>query len=512
MSLNGSPKYNRKATEKFVKNYKEIWNKEKGLNEFHLNEDPDTYKEEKKRIQRELDEKYLVKNIGASSDIKTGAISKRNEKGNSIKLSEVLRKKSLDQMIFKSTQNKIERARKFSEGDPKSDFSVSEMNELAKEVYTIKDQDVRNKFAEELINIQTKINTQNKFNDYVGTSSNIKTGIISKRDGKGNFVKMSDRLKQESKDQRDLLNFSKDNIELNKLDPNLINPLEKFKINKKEKEVPTLGNNKEDKNKIEKLSKKGVGMTWPTPNKKVASYIERLFTANLDKGEHWKLVGEFSKDLAKKGSEYLITTPLGIEKNRKKIKDEIEKVMDYPGFEELIKNDKFMKKNKIKKPYQLSSLLEKLQEPGFDLFKEEQDKLKNNEKKIIKKAIDIFNYYKTTPEYLDDKNEDDEEKADAETSKKNKKLSKRLNRLASNIDQEDLKKKKRDIQGIREKADFRNFIETLENSSGLTVTNEEEYKNFIERALIKIREDNLMSRGQVRDIEDYISKSEAKAA
>lgn len=435
MSLNGSPKYN-------PKDFKEIWNKKSGLNESGSNEDLKDYEEEKKRIEKEQDRKYLIKNLGASSNINTGEITKIDKKGNSVELSKDLKRKSLDQMVFKSTQNKIERARKFSEADPGSDFSVSEFNELAKEVYTIKDESIRNKFAEELINIQTKINTLN---------------------------------------------------------------IQEVNNSKKETIVKEL----EPENKIDKLSKKGVGMTWPTQNKKVASYIERLCTADLSKGEHWSLVKEFGKDLGKKGSEYLITTPLGIEKNRKKIKDEIEKVMDYLGFEELIHNDKFMKKNNIKKPYQLSSLLEKLQEPGFDLFKDEKDKLKNDEKKIIKKAIDLFNYYKSTPEYMDDKNEAEEEKADTEARKKNKNLSKRLNRLVRSVNIEDLKKKKRDIVGIREKADFREFIETLENSTGLSVIDEEEYKQFIERALIKIREDNLLSRGQVREIEDYILKSKA---
>lgn len=432
MSLNGSPKYNWKGAKEYIKDTNKEMGKKAALEQFNIVRDSEEFKEheiERKKKLQEQDEKYLV-----------GLNSRKTE----IKPEQIKQQENLKD--FKSIQDKIERAKKFSEGDPESDFSVSEMNELAKDIYTIKDESIRNIFAEELINIQTTINKRNTVENQ--------------------YSKPEENLEEESN----------------------------------------------SKNKIEKLRKKGVGMTWPTPNKKVASYIERLFTADLSKGEHWDLVKEFSKDLAKKGSEYLITTPLGIEKNRKKIKDEIEKVMDYPGFEELIKNDKFMKRNKIKKPYQLSSLLEKLQEPGFDLFKDEQDKLKNEEKKIIKKAIDIFNYYKSTPEYLDDKNEDDEEKADVEARKKNRKLSKRLNRLASVVDKEDLKKKKRDIVGIREKADFRDFIETLEKTSGLEITEEEEYKKFIERALTKIREEELLSRGQVRDIEDYISKSEAKAA
>jgi hypothetical protein len=487
MSLNGAPKYNQKGVKEYIKDTSRDLGKKAALEQFNLIRDTEVFKEyekERKEKLKEQDEKYLV-----------GLNSKKTE----IKQEPVKQQESLG---FKSIENKIKEAIKFSEGNQESNFSVSEFNELAKEVYTIKDENVRNKFAEELINIQTRINTQNSLvkeipNEYVGAYSNTTTGAISQRDIKtGKFTTLSEGLKQESKDQIDLLNYSK-NIKY-KLDPNLVNPLEKFKRNKNEKE-----------NEIEKLSKKGVGITWPTQNKKVASYIERLFTADLSKGEHWDLVKEFGKDLGRKGSEYLITTPFGIEKNRKKIKDEIEKVMDYPGFEELIKNDKFMKKSQIKRPYQLSSLFEKLQNPGFDLFKEEQDKLKNEEKKIIKKAIDIFNYYKTTPEYLDDKHEDEEEKADKEGRKENKKLSKTLNRLASSINKEDLKKKKRDIQGIREKADFRNFIETLEKSSGLAVFDDEEYKEFIDRTLTKIREDNLLSRSQVRDIEDYISKSKA---
>ncbi|MDQ1281714.1 MAG: hypothetical protein QG630_65 [Patescibacteria group bacterium] len=48
-------------------------------------------------------------------------------------------------------------------------------------------------------------------NEYVGASSNIKTGQISKRDEKGQFVKMSDGLKQESKDQKDFIKNREDN-------------------------------------------------------------------------------------------------------------------------------------------------------------------------------------------------------------------------------------------------------------------------------------------------------------
>lgn len=486
MSLNRVPKYKQKEAKEYIKDTARRLGKDAALEQFDLIRDSESFKEyekERKQKLKEQDEKYLV-----------GLNNKKREINQEPKNQQ-------ESLGFKSIENKIKEAIKFSEGNQESNFSISKFNELAKEVYTIKDENIRNKFAEELIDIQTKINTQNSLvreipEEYIGASSNIKTGTINKRDERGRFREMSESLKEESKDQRDLLNYSK-NIKYN-LDPNIVNPLEKFKRNKEEKEE-----------EIEKLSKKGVGMTWPTPNKKVAGYIERLFTADLKKGEHWKLIKEFGKDLGRKGSEYLITTPFGIEKNRKKIKDEIEKVIDYPGFEELIKNDHLMKKNKIKRPYQLSSLLQKLQNPGFDLFKKEEDKLKKEEKRIIKRAIDIFNYYKSTQEYLEDKHEAEEEKNIKEDGKKSKRLSKTLNKLAVLINKEDLKKKKRDIEGIKEKANFREFIETLERSSRLTILDDEEYREFIDRSLEKIRADNLLSRGQVRNIEDYISQSKA---
>lgn len=490
------------------------------------NKENNNSKNKNQRPKMSLDEaskKFDLKYYGASSNIKTGEITKEKKDGSLGKLSKFLEKKNQEQMdlIF---GKKIEEAKRFSEGDPNVNFSFEQFNDLCKEVYEMKDESMRNKFAENLINISTGLSNRINLEEHIGASSDIKTGKIFKRNEKGQFVEMSEKLKQESKDQQELLNYSKNVNNFNTLDPNLVNPTAK-KLNQNQESVED--NEEEDENsqnekraeeksfeeKIEnkdKLKKKGVGMTWPTPNKKVAYYIEKMFTADLSKGEHWKIAGELGKDLSKLGSEYLITTPLGIEKNRKKIKDEIEKVMDYPGFEELIKNDKFMKKNNIKRPSQLSSLLEKLQEPGFDIFKEDKDKLKNTEKKIIKKAIDIFNYYKTTKDYLDDTHEAEEEKKDIEAGKKSRKLAKTLNRLVDESDKEYFKKKKKDIEGIKQAGNFRELIETLEKSSGLSLEEDEEYRKFIDRALEKIREDKTLNRSQIRDIEDYLKQKDEK--
>ncbi len=362
-----------------------------------------------------------------------------------------MKKSSLESLGFKSIENKIKEAIKFSESNPESNFSVSEFNELAKEVYTIKDENIRNKFVEELINIQTKIN--NQINLHTTQTNTLLNNISSTPPSPPSPS-------------------SPPNPPSPPLPPSPTPPVPPT--------PPHIPGRKKSFSSQERLTNKGIG--W-THNEKVSNFIERMFT-----DDPIKLAKEVGLLAGLNGSK-LFTGLLGIDKNRNKIVKALKDVLDNKGFKKILSENKIDTEN-------LKGLLDKLKKSGADLFKNKEDKLTNQERQLLKKTLTIYNNYIESEDYEEDKYIKDKIKQNEDINKTTGKIK----RLTESLRKSDLKETIQDMKNIIKDEYTLDLIFSLEKASKLSMTPTETVEDFIRRAVNEMRNDRILSGTDLAEI------------